>query len=196
MPLYRKRSVVVAAEQWNPGDLLSAGNVVGWLQEGGATFRVNPDKTLTIQTIVGDMKARAGDFIVKGAEGGFFPCRANVFAKHYEGCECASTAPTYPIYRSTRHLPSCSLYIEPSQNGGNMKKSTKTTHGTIDRVEDSGIAVVEIESGEKFLDLPMYLFYPGAKDGDKVAIIVAETEDEGDVLRAASAELLGEGGIR
>ena len=37
-------------------------------------------------------------------------------AKRGESCECSTTGPTYPVYRSTRHLPSCRFYITEAKS--------------------------------------------------------------------------------
>jgi len=37
-----------------------------------------------IPTLEGDMKANAGDYIVRGVEGEFYPCRQDIFEKTYE----------------------------------------------------------------------------------------------------------------
>ena len=39
---------------------------------------------LTIDTLEGRMKADIGDYIIKGVNGEFYPCKPNIFAKTYE----------------------------------------------------------------------------------------------------------------
>jgi hypothetical protein len=39
---------------------------------------------LTIETIEGVMTAQIGDWIIKGIEGEFYPCKASIFEKTYE----------------------------------------------------------------------------------------------------------------
>ena len=43
-----------------------------------------PHETLTIHTIDGDMKAQRGDFIIKGLNGEFYPCKPDIFMKKYK----------------------------------------------------------------------------------------------------------------
>ena len=38
---------------------------------------------LTIPTLVGPMLARHGDYIVKGTEGEFYPCKPTIFERKY-----------------------------------------------------------------------------------------------------------------
>lgn len=41
---------------------------------------------LTIATKEGDMRAFPGDYIVKGVQGEFFPCKPDIFEQTYELC--------------------------------------------------------------------------------------------------------------
>lgn len=43
-----------------------------------------PHETLTIHTLEGDMKAQRGDFIIKGLNGEFYPCKPDIFIKKYK----------------------------------------------------------------------------------------------------------------
>ena len=43
-----------------------------------------PHETLTIHTIDGDMKAQRGDFIIKGLNSEFYPCKPDIFIKKYK----------------------------------------------------------------------------------------------------------------
>jgi hypothetical protein len=49
-----------------------------------------------IPTLEGTMMAKRGDWIVKGIEGEFYPCKPEIFAKCYEPVaeECTAQAPT------------------------------------------------------------------------------------------------------
>ena len=42
------------------------------------------DKGLDIHTLEGTMKASIGDFIIKGVNGEFYPCKPDIFEKTYE----------------------------------------------------------------------------------------------------------------
>lgn len=39
---------------------------------------------ITIPTLEGDMVARHGDWIIRGTEGEYYPCKPEVFARKYE----------------------------------------------------------------------------------------------------------------
>lgn len=48
---------------------------------------VKNDKHIRIQTLEGDMKASFGDYIIKGVNGEFYPCKPDTFEKTYESIE-------------------------------------------------------------------------------------------------------------
>lgn len=48
---------------------------------------VKNDKHIRIQTLEGDMKASFGDYIIKGVNGEFYPCKPDIFEKTYESIE-------------------------------------------------------------------------------------------------------------
>lgn len=41
------------------------------------------DGALMIRTLEGDMKASLGDWIIKGVQGEFYPCKSDIFDKTY-----------------------------------------------------------------------------------------------------------------
>ncbi len=41
----------------------------------------------TIETLEGDMHCSAGDYIIKGLNGEFYPCKPDIFEKKYEPVE-------------------------------------------------------------------------------------------------------------
>jgi hypothetical protein len=89
---YRKKPVVIEAEQFtgNNAHLIYfwSGGAVGY--EPNFAENMPPDK-LTIKTLEGDMTATPGDFIIKGVNGEFYPCKPDIFAKTYEPVEDAAS---------------------------------------------------------------------------------------------------------
>lgn len=43
--------------------------------------------SLTINTLEGDMQANVGDYIIKGVNGEFYPCKPDIFEKTYDKVE-------------------------------------------------------------------------------------------------------------
>jgi len=77
---YRKRPVVVDAVRWT-------GSMSIEIQEFMSDSEREPivtDDSLVIPTPEGDMVARKGDYIIKGVEGEFYPCKPSVFKDTYE----------------------------------------------------------------------------------------------------------------
>jgi hypothetical protein len=81
MGKYRKKPVVIEAFMY-AGGMVEPGWPDGWL-----SCPHNFDATgeaIYIPTLEGVMKAEKGDFIVKGVNGEFYPCKPDIFAKTYE----------------------------------------------------------------------------------------------------------------
>ncbi len=63
--------------------------VFRWVYYGGkVTARAEHDDDgnpiLIIRTLEGDMKADIGDYIIKGVQGEFYPCKPGIFHATYE----------------------------------------------------------------------------------------------------------------
>ena len=42
---------------------------------------------IEIDTLEGTMRANLGDFIIKGVQGEFYPCKPDIFEQTYEKCD-------------------------------------------------------------------------------------------------------------
>ena len=97
---YRKKPVVIEAQRWT-GTPESATEIIDWAlsYEDGLCVRYNSAQdayddgekgcpyspaSLSIDTLEGTMSAEAGDFIIRGVNGEFYPCKPDIFAKTYE----------------------------------------------------------------------------------------------------------------
>ena len=49
-----------------------------------ASFAGTSQPVLKIQTLEGVMTAKIGDWVIKGVNGEFYPCKPDIFAKTYE----------------------------------------------------------------------------------------------------------------
>ena len=45
------------------------------------------DSSIVIPTLEGDMVAQKGDYIIKGVQGEFYPCKPDIFKETYEKVE-------------------------------------------------------------------------------------------------------------
>ena len=81
MPLYRKKPIVIEAEQFCYPQ---------YPQEGmpfGLHGQVRYDwwsQQFVINTLEGEMKVSHGDWIIRGVNGEYYPCKDNIFRKTYE----------------------------------------------------------------------------------------------------------------
>lgn len=76
---YRKRPVVVEAVQWT-GE--NHGEMCEFIDP--EVFEITSHVGLVIHTLEGDHHASPGDYIIKGVNGEFYPCKPDVFEKTYE----------------------------------------------------------------------------------------------------------------
>lgn len=98
MTKFRKKPVVIDAVQWT-GNNIEA--VLSFLQDGHENFDhlpVAPDDPhvhqgighvpamgeIYIPSLEGTMTASAGDWIIKGVKGEFYPCKPDIFLVTYE----------------------------------------------------------------------------------------------------------------
>lgn len=96
MSLYRKKPVVIEAVQWTGDnlfevitftdgkpDLSSAVMADKWDQYVALVQRDG----FKIKTLEGMMSATVGDYIIKGVQGEFYPCKPDIFSMTYEDAQ-------------------------------------------------------------------------------------------------------------
>ena len=89
---YRKKPVVIEAIQWvdNTSDVLNFCGKYYTYNVYDSAWRVGQgpaSEELIIHTLEGDMIASRGDYIIKGVNGEFYPCKPDIFEKTYEKVE-------------------------------------------------------------------------------------------------------------
>ncbi len=75
---YRKKPVVIEAVEW------TVGNAAEILDFMGDQVIETSGILLKIKTLEGVMTASPGDWMIKGVEGEFYPCKPEIFHKTYE----------------------------------------------------------------------------------------------------------------
>lgn len=80
---YRKRPIVIEAIQ-NTGGSKCHLDIAGWMAQD-ADF--GPEGEVYIETLEGTMRADVGDWIIKGVQGEFYPCKPDIFEATYEKAE-------------------------------------------------------------------------------------------------------------
>ncbi|MCF6120543.1 hypothetical protein L2449_27340 [Mesorhizobium muleiense] len=89
MPQFRKKPVVIEALQFD-GSWTSAKPILDWMGESWPLDVSHPrwsDRDgglLFVTTLEGVMTAQPHDWIIKGVQGEFYPCKPDIFAATYE----------------------------------------------------------------------------------------------------------------
>lgn len=79
MGLYRKKPVVIEARRYFAESKYS---IISWLLENNQSCYAHLN-FLRILTLEGEMTAEFGDWIIKGVQGEFYPCKNDIFMKTY-----------------------------------------------------------------------------------------------------------------
>ncbi len=98
---YRKKPVVIEAMQFD-GTPESGAEIVAWVSTFGVdevefhpfladhfrgdpkVYVAHPDPYMRIKTLEGVMIGSRGDWIIRGVQGEFYPCKPDIFAATYE----------------------------------------------------------------------------------------------------------------
>lgn len=90
MGRYRKLPVEIEAKQWNGTNLQEIINfaserlIYEIIDTAWQVGKGKPYVDMEIITLEGIMKVQEGDYIIKGIEGEFYPCKPEIFEKTYE----------------------------------------------------------------------------------------------------------------
>ena len=74
---FKKKPVIIEAIQWNGENLSEINEFIKNEVE-------NHESVLIIPTLEGDMYSSLNDYIIKGVNGEFYPCKPDIFDKTYE----------------------------------------------------------------------------------------------------------------
>lgn len=85
---YRKKPVVIEAVKY---DGYNYPQVKNWIDGAHNLWpqwiQIHNYGEFKIHTLEGDMTASVGDYIIKGVDGEFYPCKLDIFEKTYEEVE-------------------------------------------------------------------------------------------------------------
>lgn len=89
MKKYRKKPIVIEAIQFKGFDNVEK---VQKFMNGNIRIKFPNDQEghdiqILIDTLEGTMKADVGDYIIKGVDGEYYPCKKGIFEKTYEEVE-------------------------------------------------------------------------------------------------------------
>lgn len=82
---FRKKPVVVEAWKF---DMRELANQPAWLEQaimsGDVRWSGGPKPYYIIDTLEGEMRVSAGDWIIRGVKGELYPCKPDIFEATYE----------------------------------------------------------------------------------------------------------------
>jgi len=87
---YRKKPVVIEAVQFtgsNPDEIRAFCGDKVIINYDDSRWEIGvgaPIAIITIPTLEGTMAVSAGDFVIKGIQGEFYPCKPDIFEQTYE----------------------------------------------------------------------------------------------------------------
>ena len=82
---YRKKPVVIEAIQFfDDAESISLLSSFITGQDVVVDYKDIKNPVLKIETLEGTMFANIGDYIIKGVQGEFYPCKPDIFEKTYE----------------------------------------------------------------------------------------------------------------
>ena len=84
---YRKRPVVIDAWRWD--ESRATLDATGCHCSSHWSHRDRPDlcRDLCIRTLQGTLRVEPGDWIIRGVQGEYYPCKPDIFAATYEPAE-------------------------------------------------------------------------------------------------------------
>ena len=84
MPKYRKKPVVIDAFQLPETYIEASEELVDFLHEMQEDWEYQRDGSIVVHTLEGDMVANPGDYVIKGVQGEYYPCKPDIFEATYE----------------------------------------------------------------------------------------------------------------
>ena len=93
MKKFVKKPVVVEAIQYNGENIAEIEIFIG--KKLPFVTSSNDNIQLVISTLEGDMKASKNDYVIKGVNGEFYPCKPDIFEKTYDIIEDSERPQTF-----------------------------------------------------------------------------------------------------
>jgi hypothetical protein len=87
---FRKKPVVIEAAQVNSLDHDGVLDIVRWCGGRAVGEEDHPTAMIAIDTLEGTMFADPGDWVIRGVQGEFYPCKPDIFDATYEPVDGAA----------------------------------------------------------------------------------------------------------
>ncbi len=98
MTRYRSRVVEIEAIEWDGDNIAEIRRFMAPSEPHCSAGFTDIDQVIGIQTLEGQMTARVGDYIIKGTEGEFYPCKPSVFQRKYSDAPVGETSDGYHTF--------------------------------------------------------------------------------------------------
>ena len=93
MQKFVKKPVVIEAIQYDGANITEVETFVGGKLP--TVMNSNKDTQLVVSTLEGDMKISKKDYVIKGVNGEFYPCKPDIFEKTYDVVENVERPQTF-----------------------------------------------------------------------------------------------------
>ena len=93
MQKFVKKPVVIEAIQYDGANITEIETFVGGKLP--TVMNSNKDAQLVVSTLEGDMKISKKDYVIKGVNGEFYPCKPDIFEKTYDVVEIVERPQTF-----------------------------------------------------------------------------------------------------
>lgn len=108
--LFRKKPVEIEAVQWGGGEV-GAHAIIDWIcalgDDGDAWLTA---EGILIQTLEGNMTVRPGDWVIRGVQGEFYPCKPEIFLATYEAVGAESALSYTELLEVLRGVVDCAIW--------------------------------------------------------------------------------------
>jgi len=84
---YVKKPIVIEAVRYDGTNVNEIDDFVGSDLRVSQDHYATDDVTLSIETLEGWMKISVGDYVIKGVQDEFYPCKPDIFEASYDVCK-------------------------------------------------------------------------------------------------------------
>lgn len=166
---YIKKPVTVEAVRLDiPNNDREVLAFIGAFAENGSAIVDFEKKTMAIPTLEGVMTAQNGDYIIKGIEGEFYPCKASVFEASYAP---ANKSEGMTIGQAIEALNRGEKVSRRGWNGKGMYLWKKPAFEITPEIcSDPKLKQAVIDNGGRLLGLPTICMYTHDSTGRKAVL--------------------------
>jgi hypothetical protein len=149
---YRKKPVVIEAFHYTGmGDAFGLGE---WAQQRGI-FYWDDNNVLHVKTLEGEHIASEGDWIIKGVQGEFYPCKPDVFEKTYERASLQEAEPTGEVELQAREKESSFLNEKINEKEAELQQAREEIERLTQWKKEAVAVMPDFQEIGKLLNIPL-----------------------------------------